>query len=86
MNMVSDLTTGDFGGYHTVSSIHAEGSLRRKNWMIVRAYDARRTLAYARELAGLEVMVVFPRVLYAAGGEGQAWSVAHLRRRVLVLA
>ena len=54
MNMVSDLTTGDFGGYHTVLAIHAEGSLEAEKLMIVRAYDARRTLAYARELAGLK--------------------------------
>lgn len=53
MNMVSDLTTGDFGGYHTVLAIHAEGSLEAEKLMISRAYDGRRTLAYARQLAGL---------------------------------
>jgi aromatic ring hydroxylase len=53
MNMVSDLTTGDFGGYHAVLAIHAEGSLEAEKLMIMRAYDARRTLAYAREIAGL---------------------------------
>jgi aromatic ring hydroxylase len=54
MNMVSDLTTGDFGGYHAVLAIHAEGSLEAEKLMIMRAYDARRTLAYAREIAGLD--------------------------------
>ena len=54
MNMVSDLTTGDFGGYHTVLAIHAEGSLEAEKLMIARAYDPKRTLAYARELAGLD--------------------------------
>ncbi len=54
MNMVSDLTTGDFGGYHTVLAIHAEGSLEAEKLMIARAYDARRTLQYAKELAGID--------------------------------
>lgn len=53
MNMVSDLTTGDFGGYHAVLAIHAEGSLEAEKLMISRAYDARRTLEYARQLAGI---------------------------------
>jgi len=53
MNMVSDLTTGDFGGYHAVLAIHAEGSLEAEKLMISRAYDARRTLEYARKLAGI---------------------------------
>ena len=54
MNMVSDLTTGDFGGYHAVLAIHAEGSLEAEKLMIARAYDGRRTLDYARRLAGLD--------------------------------
>lgn len=53
MNMVSDLTTGDFGGYHAVLAIHAEGSLEAEKLMISRAYDSRRTLAYAKQLAGI---------------------------------
>jgi len=53
MNMVSDLTTGDFGGYHAVLAIHAEGSLEAEKLMISRAYDGRRTLEYAKKLAGL---------------------------------
>ena len=53
MNMVSDLTTGDFGGYHAVLAIHAEGSLEAEKLMISRAYDSRRTLAYAKKLAGI---------------------------------
>jgi len=54
MNMVSDLTTGDFGGYHAVLAIHAEGSLEAEKLMISRAYDAKRTLAYAKQLAGID--------------------------------
>ncbi|MEX1103380.1 MAG: 4-hydroxyphenylacetate 3-hydroxylase N-terminal domain-containing protein [Dehalococcoidia bacterium] len=53
LNMVSDLTTGDFGGYHAVLAIHAEGSLEAEKLMIYRAYDGRRSLAYAKEIAGL---------------------------------
>jgi aromatic ring hydroxylase len=53
MNMVSDLTTGDFGGYHAVLAIHAEGSLEAEKLMISRAYDSRRTLEYAKKLAGI---------------------------------
>ncbi len=53
MNMVSDLTTGDFGGYHAVLAIHAEGSLEAEKLMISRAYDSRRTIEYAKQLAGL---------------------------------
>jgi 4-hydroxybutyryl-CoA dehydratase/vinylacetyl-CoA-Delta-isomerase len=53
MNMVSDLTTGDFGGYHAVLAIHAEGSLEAEKLMISRAYDSRRTLEYAKQLAGI---------------------------------
>jgi 4-hydroxybutyryl-CoA dehydratase/vinylacetyl-CoA-Delta-isomerase len=53
MNMVSDLTTGDFGGYHAVLAIHAEGSLEAEKLMISRAYDGRRALEYAKKIAGI---------------------------------
>jgi aromatic ring hydroxylase len=53
LNMVSDLTTGDFGGYHAVLAIHAEGSLEAEKMMMARAYDGRRALNYAKQLAGL---------------------------------
>lgn len=53
MNMVSDLTTGDFGGYHAVLAIHAEGSLEAEKLMIFRAYPGKRTLDYAKQIAGL---------------------------------
>ncbi|MCA9829891.1 MAG: 4-hydroxyphenylacetate 3-hydroxylase N-terminal domain-containing protein [Dehalococcoidia bacterium] len=54
MNMVSDLTTGEFGGYHAVLAIHAEGSLEAEKLMIARAYDSRRALAYAKQIAGID--------------------------------
>jgi len=53
MNMVSDLTTGDFGGHHAVLAIHAEGSLEAEKLMIFRACDRRRTVTCAKSIAGL---------------------------------
>jgi aromatic ring hydroxylase len=53
MNMVSDLTSGDFGGYHAVLAIHAEGSLEAEKLMIARAYNGQRTLDYAKQIAGI---------------------------------
>lgn len=54
MNMVSDLTTGEFGGYHAVLAIHAEGSLEAEKLMIARAYNNAAALAYAKQLAGID--------------------------------
>ena len=54
LNMVSDLTTREFGGYHAVLAIHAEGSLEAEKMMIARSYDTTRVLAYARKLAGID--------------------------------
>ena len=54
LQMVSDLTTGDFGGYHTVLAIHAEGSLEAEKMLIQRSYDTTRVVDYARRLAGLD--------------------------------
>ena len=53
MHMISDLTARDFGGYHAVLAVHAEGSIEAEKMQIFRAYDPRRTMAYARKLAGL---------------------------------
>ena len=54
INMVSDLTTREFGGYHAVLAIHAEGSLEAEKMMIQRSYDPTRVTAYARRLAGID--------------------------------
>lgn len=54
MHMVSDLTTGEFGGYHAVLAIHAEGSLEAEKLLISRSYDATDAIAYARRLAGID--------------------------------
>jgi 4-hydroxybutyryl-CoA dehydratase/vinylacetyl-CoA-Delta-isomerase len=54
MSMVADLTTGEFGGYHAVLAIHAEGSLEAEKMLIQRAYDPTRVVEYARRLAGID--------------------------------
>jgi len=53
MNLISDLTARDFGGYHAVLAVHAEGSIEAEKMQILRAYEAEGPLAYARKLAGI---------------------------------
>ena len=40
INLISDLTARDFGGYHAVLAVHAEGSIEAEKMQILRAYDA----------------------------------------------
>ena len=54
INLISDLTVRDFGGYHAVLAVHAEGSIEAEKMQIFRAYDASRAIGLARRLAGLE--------------------------------
>lgn len=54
MNMIADLTVGDFGGYQTVLAVHAEGSIEAEKMQILREYDATRALRTARRLAALD--------------------------------
>jgi 4-hydroxybutyryl-CoA dehydratase / vinylacetyl-CoA-Delta-isomerase len=54
LNTISDLTARDFGGYHAVLAVHAEGSIEAEKLQIYRAYEPGRAIAYARQLAGLE--------------------------------
>ena len=54
LHMISDLTVRDFGGYHAVLAVHAEGSIEAEKMQILRAYDPRKALAYARRLAHIE--------------------------------
>ena len=51
INMISDLTTGDFGGYQAVLAIHAEGSLEAEKMTILREYKAARAKSYAEWVA-----------------------------------
>jgi aromatic ring hydroxylase len=48
INLISDLTTGEFGGYQAVLAIHAEGSLEAEKLTILREYDRERAKQYAR--------------------------------------
>jgi aromatic ring hydroxylase len=54
INLISDLTTRDFGGYHAVLAVHAEGSIEAEKMQILRSYDAGAATAYARRLIGLD--------------------------------
>ncbi len=54
LHTISDLTARDFGGYHAVLAVHAEGSIEAEKMQIFRAYEPTRVLAYARRLAGID--------------------------------
>jgi aromatic ring hydroxylase len=54
MNLISELTSGDFGGYQAVLAIHAEGSLEAEKITIMRSFDTGPARRYAQRLAGLE--------------------------------
>jgi aromatic ring hydroxylase len=54
MNLISDLTTGEFGGYQAVLAVHAEGSIEAEKLTILAQYPRERALRFARWLAGLE--------------------------------
>jgi aromatic ring hydroxylase len=53
VHLIADLTARDFGGYHAVLAVHAEGSIEAEKMQIFRAYDATRALALVRRLAGI---------------------------------
>ena len=53
INLISDLTARDFGGYHAVLAVHAEGSIEAEKMQILRSYDAAPAIAYAKGLVGL---------------------------------
>ena len=50
LNMISDLTTSEFGGYQAVLAIHAEGSLEAEKLTILREYDQASAKNYARSI------------------------------------
>jgi aromatic ring hydroxylase len=54
MNLIADLTVRDFGGYHAVLAVHAEGSVEAEKLQTYRSYDPGSAVAYARRLAGLD--------------------------------
>ena len=54
MHLIADLTARDFGGYHAVLAVHAEGSVEAEKLQTYRSYDPGPAFAYARRLAGLD--------------------------------
>jgi 4-hydroxybutyryl-CoA dehydratase / vinylacetyl-CoA-Delta-isomerase len=54
LNMISDLTASDFGGYQEVLAIHAEGSIEAEKMTIHREFDFRDNLELAKYIAGLD--------------------------------
>lgn len=54
LNLISDLTASDFGGYQEVLAVHAEGSLEAEKLQTYREYDFNAAAAYARELAEIK--------------------------------
>jgi 4-hydroxybutyryl-CoA dehydratase / vinylacetyl-CoA-Delta-isomerase len=53
MNLIRDLTASDFGGYHELLAIHAEGSLEAQKITIFRGYDIERCMSLAKQAAGI---------------------------------
>jgi 4-hydroxybutyryl-CoA dehydratase / vinylacetyl-CoA-Delta-isomerase len=53
LNLVSDLTSSDFGGYQEVLAVHAEGGFEAEKLAAYREYDFKSVAAYARKLAGV---------------------------------
>ncbi|HEV2123937.1 MAG TPA: 4-hydroxyphenylacetate 3-hydroxylase N-terminal domain-containing protein [Chloroflexota bacterium] len=53
LNLVSDLTASDYGGYQEVLAIHAEGSIEAEKLTILRNYDHASAKTYAKGLAGI---------------------------------
>jgi 4-hydroxybutyryl-CoA dehydratase / vinylacetyl-CoA-Delta-isomerase len=54
MNLISDLTTGEYGGYQAVLAVHAEGSIEAEKLTILAQYRRERAIEYARWLGGLD--------------------------------
>ena len=54
MNLISDLTAGEYGGYQAVLAVHAEGSIEAEKLTILAQYERERAITYARWLAGIE--------------------------------
>jgi 4-hydroxybutyryl-CoA dehydratase/vinylacetyl-CoA-Delta-isomerase len=53
LNLIGELSTRLYGGYQAVLAVHAEGSLEAEKMAMFRAYDPRRAVSLARQLAGL---------------------------------
>ena len=53
LNLISDLTSSDYGGYQEVLAVHAEGGFEAEKLQAYREYDFKSVAAYARKLAGV---------------------------------
>ncbi len=53
LHLISDVTTGELGGYHAVLAIHAEGSIEAEKLTIYRTAPLARYAALAKEMAGI---------------------------------
>ena len=51
LNLASDLTSSDYGGYQEVLAVHAEGSIEAEKLTILRNYNHTAAKDYARRLA-----------------------------------
>jgi aromatic ring hydroxylase len=60
LNVISEITSRAYGGYQAVLAIHAEGSIEAEKMAMLRAYDSRRAVNLALQLAGLDVAVEQP--------------------------
>jgi 4-hydroxybutyryl-CoA dehydratase / vinylacetyl-CoA-Delta-isomerase len=54
MNLICDLTAGEYGGYQAVLAVHAEGSIEAEKLTILSQYERERAIEYARWLGGLD--------------------------------
>src|ERR1700722_18302253 len=57
LNVISEITARAYGGYQAVLAIHAEGSLEAEKMAMLRAYNSKRAVNLALQLAGLNVPV-----------------------------
>ena len=53
INLISDLTSSDYGGYQEVLAVHAEGGFEAEKLQAYREYDFKSVAAYARKIAGI---------------------------------
>ena len=60
LNLISDLTAGEYGGYQEVLAVHAEGSLEAEKMMVLREYRSTEAKDYARQLAGVDQSAAVP--------------------------
>ena len=52
LNLISDLTASDYGGYQEVLAVHAEGGFEAEKLQAYREYDFKTVADYARKVAG----------------------------------